>query len=85
MGATARDIENHEPSLEIKSFNTDVYGETTTYDDGSSKVTHITIKIKAQTNLDPVDHQTFLHEVIRMCTVHSSLEGSVPMDIEFVE
>ncbi|QEA31226.1 OsmC family protein [Secundilactobacillus malefermentans] len=83
MGATARDIENREDSLTIKSFNVDVHGETTTYADQSSKVTHIDIKIKSETNLDPVDQQTFLNEVVRQCTVHSSLEGSVPMDISF--
>lgn len=84
MSVTARDIENGDQHLTVKKFQVDVAGETTTYQDGSSRVTHITIKITAETNLTPSDHQFFLNEVVRKCTVHESLVGSIPMDIEFV-
>lgn len=83
MSVTARDIENSESNLQIKKFQADVSGETTTFQDGSSKVTHIAVKITAETNLTPGDHQFFLNEVVRKCTVHESLVGSIPMDISF--
>ncbi|WP_054700310.1 OsmC family protein [Secundilactobacillus odoratitofui] len=84
MSVTARDIENDEANLTIKKFQVDVSGETTHYQDGSSKVTNIDIKITAETNLSPADHQFFLNEVVRKCTVHESLIGSIPMTINFV-
>lgn len=83
MSVTARDIENSEDNLTVKKFKVDVAGETTTFSDGSSKVTHMTIKITAETNLSPSDHQFFLNEVVRKCTVHESLIGAIPMDITF--
>lgn len=83
MSVTARDIENSEDNLTVKKFQVDVSGETTTFHDGSSKVTHMDIKISAETNLSPTDHQFFLNEVVRKCTVHESLVGSIPMDISF--
>ncbi|WP_283678911.1 OsmC family protein [Lentilactobacillus sp. Marseille-Q4993] len=85
MSVTARDIENSEPDLTIKKFKVDVTGETAHYQDGSSKVTHMTIKLTAETNLSAEDQHFFMNEVVRKCTVHASLEGSVPMDIEFAE
>ncbi|GAY74038.1 OsmC family protein [Lentilactobacillus kosonis] len=56
MSVTARNIENEEADLKIKKFKVDVYGETTTYPDGSSKVTSMDIKLTAETNLSPEDH-----------------------------
>ncbi|AQW20598.1 osmotically inducible protein OsmC [Lentilactobacillus curieae] len=84
MSVTARQIENEEPDLKIKKFKVDVYGETTRYPDGSSKVTHMDIKLTGETNLSPEDHNFFMNEVVRKCTVHASLEGSIPMDIEYL-
>lgn len=85
LGVTARDIENKESQLTIKKFQVDVTGETTAFEDGSSKVTHIAVKITAETNLPDGDHQWFLNEVVRKCTVHETLVGAVPMDITFSE
>lgn len=83
MSVTARHLELSEDNLTVKKFKVDVSGETTTFSDGSSKVTHIAIKISAETNLAPADHQFFLNEVVRKCTVHESLVGAIPMDITF--
>ncbi|WP_268913736.1 OsmC family protein [Lentilactobacillus sp. SPB1-3] len=83
MSVTARNIENEEDNLTIKKFKVDVYGETTQYPDGSSKVTDMKIKLTAETNLSAEDHQFFMNEVVRKCTVHASLVGSIPMTIEF--
>lgn len=85
LGVTARDIENDEPNLTIKTFQADVTGETTTFQDGSSKVTHIAVKIATTTNLSPENHQWFLNEVVRKCTVHETLVGAVPMEITFAD
>jgi putative redox protein len=83
MSITARELENADKNLTIKRFKVDVTGETATYSDESSKVTHMTIKITAETNLSPADHKSFLNEVVRQCTVHESLKGAIPMDIIF--
>lgn len=83
MSVTARHLELSEDNLTVKKFKVDVSGETTTFSDGSSKVTHMSIKISAETNLAPADHQFFLNEVVRKCTVHESLVGAIPMDITF--
>ncbi|WP_203650208.1 OsmC family protein [Secundilactobacillus yichangensis] len=83
MSVTAREIENSREHLTVKKFKVDVSGETTTFDDGTSKVTHIGIKVTAETNLTPADHQAFLNEVVKKCTVHESLVGAIPMDISF--
>ncbi|MTV81810.1 OsmC family protein [Secundilactobacillus folii] len=84
MSVTARELEHSEDKLTIKKFQVDVSGETTSYSDGSSKVTHIDIKVTAETNLPPDEHKFFLNEVVRQCTVHESLVGAIPMDITFV-
>ncbi|KRM76380.1 OsmC family protein [Secundilactobacillus collinoides] len=84
MSVTARDLENKEKNLTIKKFQVDVSGETTSYQDGSSRVTHIDIKIAAETNLSEADHAFFLKEVVRKCTVHESLVGAIPMDITYI-
>ena len=83
LGVTAREIENDEATLTIKKFQADVTGETTTFQDGSSKVTSISMKITAETNLSEADHKWFLNEVVRKCTVHETLVGAVPMEITF--
>lgn len=83
MSVTARDIENSRDNLKVKKFKVDVTGETATFSDGTSKVTHMNIKITAETNLTPADHQAFLNEVVKKCTVHESLVGAIPMDISF--
>lgn len=84
LAITANDIARKHPEIQIKKFETKTTGETTQYQDGRSAVTKIVVQIHAETNLDEAGHKSFMHSVVKDCTVHETLKHAVPIELQFI-
>ncbi|MCW4399769.1 OsmC family protein [Lentilactobacillus parabuchneri] len=49
-----------------------------------SAVTKIVVQIHAETNLDEAGHKSFMHSVVKDCTVHETLKHAVPIELQFI-
>lgn len=83
LTVSSKDYANHHTNIEVKKFEVETTGETRFYQDGSSKIIHITVKITAETNLNEINQKRYIEEVIRRCTVHSSIEAAIPIDFKY--